>query len=124
MTARGIGQAVLSHSALAVPRCNSKFASWETAPSACRDGIATRKAACKVSGAGREDITSLGTESVGRGLPLPSALLCDAGGAEIDPALCAFKLERLLREWFDPTKKLIRVFVELDALGTDVKTSG
>lgn len=94
-------------------------------PSACRDGIATRKAACKVSGAGREDIASLGTESVGRGLPLPSALLCDAEGVEIGPAaLCAFKLERLLREKFDPTKRLIRVFVELDALGTDVKTSG
>ena len=125
VTARGIGQEALSHSALAVPRCKSKSASWETAPTACRDGIAIRKAVCRVSGAGGGDIVSLKTESVGRELPLPSALLCGGEGVELGPAaLCVFELERLLWEKVDPTKRLIRVFVELDALGTDVKTSG
>lgn len=122
MTARGIGQEALSHSALAVPRCIS---SWETAPTACRDGIAIGKTACKISGVGGGGIVSLKPESVGRGLPLPSVLLCGAEGVGMVPAASGvFESERLLREKVDPTKRLIRALVGLDALGTDVKTSG
>lgn len=125
MTARGRGQEALSHSACAVPKCNSIPARWGTAPTACRDGIAIRKAACTVSGAGGTVIASLETEVVGKGLPLPSALLWGAKGVGMSPsALCACKLERLLPKKDDPAKRLIRDFVEDDAFGTDVKTSG
>jgi len=127
VTARVIGQEALSHSASVVPRCNSKSTSWGTAPTACRDGIAIRKAACRVSGAGGGVLVSLKTETVGKGLLLPSVLLCDAEGVEMGPAaLCAFGPERPLWDCRkgDPTKRLIRVFAELDCFGTDVKTSG
>lgn len=121
--ARGRGQEALSHSACAVPKCNSIPARWGTAPMACRDGIAIRKAACTVSGAGGGVIASL--EIVGKGLPLPSALLCGAEGDEMSPrALCACKSGRLLWKKDDPAKRLIRDFVEDDAFGTDVKISG
>jgi hypothetical protein len=125
VTGRGIGQEALSHSAWAVPRCNSNSTSSGTAPTACRDGIAIRKAACRVSGAGGEVLASLTGESAGTGLLLPSVLLCGAGGVDTRlGALCTFpvvKLERLLWKRVDPAKRLIK---ELDAFGTDVKTSG
>jgi hypothetical protein len=123
--ARGRGQEALSHSAWAVPRCKSKPASWGTAPTACRDGIAIRKAACTVSGAGGGVLASLKMGGVAKGLPLPSALLCGADGVELSPgALCVCKPGRLLWKKVDPAKRLIRDFVELDVFGTDVKTSG
>jgi hypothetical protein len=75
VTARGRGQEALSHSACAVPRCNSIYDGSETTPMACRDGIAIRKAACTVSGAGGGVLVSLETEVLGRGSPMPFVLL-------------------------------------------------
>lgn len=127
VTARGRGQEVLSHSACTVPKCNSIPARWRTASTACRGGIgiAIRKAACTVSGAYGGVLASLETEVVGKGLPLRPALLSGAEGVEISPdALCVCKSERLLRKKDDLSKRLIRVFVEDDAFGADVKTSG
>lgn len=125
MTGRGNGQESLSHSACAVPKCNSISNSRGTAPMACRDGIATRKTACTVSGAGGGVPASLEAGVVYKGLPLPSVRLCGVEGAEIGPgALCVCKTERLLWKKDDPVKMLIRVFVEADVFGTDVKTSG
>ena len=122
MTARGTGQEALSHSVWAVPRCNSKATSWEAAPTACRYGIAIRKAACSVSGAGGGVPASLKTESVDTRLPLPSTLL--GGAEEVEMCPGALKLERLLWKMDGPAKRLNRLFVKLDVVGTDVKTSG
>jgi len=127
VAARGRGQEALSHSACTVPRCNSIPAGWGMASTACRGGIgiAIRKAACTVSGAGGGVLVSLETEVVDKGLPLRPALLCGAEGVEMSPgALCVRKSERLLRKKDDLSKKLIRVVVEVDAFGADVKTSG
>lgn len=54
-----------------------------------------------------------------------SALLCGAEGVEMSlGALCVFELECVLWKKDDPAKRWIKVFVGLDAIGTDVKTSG
>jgi hypothetical protein len=75
VTARGIEQEALSHSVWAVPKCNSRFTSWGTVPTSRRDGIAIRKAACRISGAGGGVLASLETGNAGKGLLFPSVLL-------------------------------------------------